>query len=259
MSELVGLYLDRLDLPGARVRREPYIVAVTVTERPLSDVRVHTKPFRRVTRSRPVDQTVELHAPCDPGGFFACDLVIMESDADFRRAGDLIAGARHLMTDTALGRAVTAGLGLGSLGLAGAGVREALDVLAGRLKDNGDDQIDRFEIRVTNEDARWSRRPGSTWRMAGNRSVISLRLDDRPAARIHGFVSPRRWADVATGQRAAIFINDTLHLGEVRAVGSGRSATLWVRDAGGDEEYRTIIAERLRDFEVAVTGAEAEP
>lgn len=150
--------LDRIELPRALFRREPYILAVISTEsQEGGEINIRTEPARGINRNNAWAADLEL-LPLAPHGWCALDIVVMESDAGARRAGERISSARSRLTDTKLGKALTSGAKkVGSAGVAVAGVIEVAGRLASLLMANGDDVLARFSLRFDGGDpAPWS-------------------------------------------------------------------------------------------------------
>jgi hypothetical protein len=168
----LGLFLDEIRLPGARLfTREPYVVAVAVCETTRdTEVRVQTQPVEGVKKSRPAKGLgVELLAPTDPGSYIACRLLVMESDNDHRRAAERIDHARHLLSTTALGRAIVTGIA--GAGVAAVAVDEAAGIVATLLRADGDDVLLEETLRIEGDDL-----AAHTWDVAGGKAEVTLRL-----------------------------------------------------------------------------------
>jgi hypothetical protein len=137
---------------GARRRNrfynEPYIVSVAVDAqgKAAPALEFNTMPFPKVQKGEAVQMLGNGHlvyGPKHPGEFLALSILIMESDADIRARGEKL---ERFVQSKALE------LGLGAVMAANATAGSALAILkeltqfvAGRLKENGDDELLRTE------------------------------------------------------------------------------------------------------------------
>lgn len=199
MSDAVGVYLDRVELFKARLKREPYVVAIVAAQNRSAgeptDIAVQTEPMKGVDRGSALQLfSRALMAPRAAPGELGVALVVMESDAGWRRLGETIEAVSGELRGTGLGRALVAGAGLG--GAVGPFAGLALDILAARLSSNGDDELLRSTCSFTT--------PGVSY-LENDRCRVTLRCaSDAATCRLDGFTTPgqllsvRRLDQVAT-------------------------------------------------------------
>lgn len=173
-----ALYIAKIELPKARLfRREPYIVAVTVGAEGVAgkrrEVEVRTAPARGIKAGRPwiPDDPIELFPAGEARGLIATSVRIMESDRDFRRVAQTVAGVRDRLRTTSLGRRVAAGIGFSSAGVAEASLERAADLVVGALRNAGDDLLGQFSGELTNAN---DYRRGESWEVEAGKAVVTL-------------------------------------------------------------------------------------
>lgn len=127
---------------------EPYIVSVSVDESGRHDpaVNFNFMPFPKVKKGTAVEMIGDGHliyGPANPGTFVAVTVLIMEADKDIRNFGDKL---ERIVQSKAVS------LGLGSIMSSNPAAAPILGVLkevtqfvAGELKNNGDDELFRYE------------------------------------------------------------------------------------------------------------------
>lgn len=168
------LRLVGVELPRPLLRREPYVTAIPITststgrvpvtvagrERPdavaapppegaetqvAAPAEVSTEPAASVDAWYPLVLDLVLFEG-DPGDWLLVRGSIMDSDADFRRAGARIDHARHAVDGTALASALTDGIG--TVGVSAAVLDETAKIVTDLLRNAGDDLLLDWELRL---------------------------------------------------------------------------------------------------------------
>lgn len=231
-ARTVGVFADTLELPKAwALSREPYLVSVFVCDSgDENEIRVQTSPARGIKRGKPLDlEGLELVPVCDPGAFIVGSVTVMESDKDFKRAGEILESARHLFSRTQLGQILARGLGVGSSGAAVAALSEVTGLISDRLRQAGDDEYASFQVKIEADD----RRGGfdlSSLIFENDRVRLVLRVaESGESGSPDGFEKPKRWTDVTAGLTAYVEHQGAMKVGEVGGV-EGRSATIVFSD-----------------------------
>ncbi len=238
----IGLYADRLELPRALLRREPYLVTTTLCEGLSGNgIHVETTPATGVTKRRPLDLgPLELLPPRLPGSFIASSILVMESDEGARRAGGLLENIAHRIRHSAVGQVIV-GKGFGSLGSAGQALDQLAHLVARHLAKNGDEVMGQFQVRLEPEGDEWKPR---AWAVENPRVKLHLRLAATAGAG-DGFVIPKRWDDVSIDASVRVTHGGSKVLGEV----TGRPGkTALVAVAGGE----VLTFDKLADLELRV-------
>jgi len=127
---------------------EPYIVSAAVdsTGKANPSIDFSFMPFPKIGQGGTVTMLGDghlLYGPKNPGDFVAISILIMESDSDIRELGNNLEKIlKSKAVDLGIGAIIAANLGysaiLGSL-------KELTQLIAGFLKDNGDDELFRIE------------------------------------------------------------------------------------------------------------------
>ncbi len=143
------LSLRKIAIRDARVfKREPYVVGLVTTED--GEYRIATPKLDGVKRGEPgvFDPPVELVDFGKHPGWAAIRLVAMESDGDYRRSGEIIAGVTPLV-NAVLGTVSVGGAPGSDLGIAA--VRHAAALLVNRLKGAKDDLLGELELEIVEQ------------------------------------------------------------------------------------------------------------
>lgn len=162
----LALYADRIELPRAVLPREPYLVSISTSEHSREPLQVRSEPVK-VRRGHPAAMVLPLWPPGDVGSWLHCSILLMESDEGLRRAGSVVETAMALL------QAMPADVALATaFGPSGVRIRQIAGGLAKLLRQNGDDELLRADLRL---DAGNGYRAGQSW---------TLESPSRPAARL---------------------------------------------------------------------------
>lgn len=233
----MGLYADLVELPSAIFKREPYLVALVATGT-TGRVEVRSQVFKGIRRKHPLHLNgFELLPVGDTGGFVAARVVVMESDAGFRRLGRLLDKGLSAAKKIPAGRAFVAGFA--NVAVAGKNVTEVLDEVIGLLKDNKDDEMFVTDVELERRDDRWwfteGPRPvelgpdgGFSFVRSNKKVRLTLRFATSRAAGLEigldevGFAPSKGWRQIVRGTAVRALHEGRVYAGTyLRRTGTG--------------------------------------
>lgn len=271
----VGLYADRVELPEAIFRREPYLVALVASGTTKGEIEVKSQIFKGIHRKRPLFLNgFELYPVGDTGGFLTARIVVMESDAGFRRLGRLIEKGREQIREIPSGARLAQGVA--DIGIAGVSVGEALDKVVEVLKGNADDEMLTTDVRFKFESGKWflENQDEPDWDplefgpdgsfsfvRTSEKARLTLRFATSREAGLEvgleevGFAPPKSWRKIARGCAVRVIYEGRVHVGTYLGR-RGRGGLLLARPVDGGNAVEIEVGStkdflvRLADFDV---------
>lgn len=169
------LVIEKVEIGNAQLfRREVYIASMIHPrdsgERLEAEVR--TTPVGGVKNGKPAEFDSPIVLCTAPkGSAMSGVLTVMESDADFRRVGSIMATMRERLKGTRVANRLAQAGTLGSSGSAVVLIRAALGLVIGRLQKAGDDVLAEIEVNIEAGDS-------GEVKLSGQKAAVTLRVVD---------------------------------------------------------------------------------